>query len=527
MRTNRFHPALAAMLVCLTLTAHAQAPSSAPKIKVIKAGQLLDVTSGKLLRDQVIVVRDGLIESVGAATAVGIPAGAELVDLSAATVLPGLVDTHTHLTSDPTLPPYFGYGVSVPRLALKGAANARVTLLAGITTVRDVGAEGYSDIALRDAINDGDVPGPRILASGPALGITGGHCDDNMLAPEFQHEAEGVANGPVEVRTVVRRNVKYGADVIKYCGTGGVFSKGDTPGAQQYTAEEVTALIDEAHMLGRRVAVHAHGADGIKVAIRAGVDTVEHASLIDDEGLQLAKKAGTWLSMDIYNTDYTQSEGPKRGELEEFLRKDREVAQAQRDNFQKAVKAGIKLTFGTDAGVYRHGDNAKQLAVMVRYGMTSLQALQAATLNGADALGLKGKIGNIAPGYAADIIAVKNDPLADVRALEAVSFVMKAGEVYKEEGLLGTGLWAAGQSSEQERLPFRSGQQPRAQYPAALLLQVLPIPSHVALHPVAQVTWFAQAMKLLRVNDELGVDAGAAQRLVHLLRVQQRYVEVA
>lgn len=423
---------LATLLLCVNLAAYPQASGSSPKIKVIKAGQLLDVASGKVLRDQVIVIRSDLIESVGAAARTRIPEGAEIVDLSGSTVLPGLIDTHTHLTSDPALPPYHDYGLSNPRIALKGAANAKVTLLAGVTTVRDVGAQGYTDIALRDAINDGDVPGPRILASGPALGITGGHCDDNMLAPEFDHQSEGAANGAVEVRTVVRRNIKYGADVIKYCGTGGVFSKGDTPGGQQYTAEEVAALIDEAHMHGRRVAVHAHGADGIKVAIRAGVDTVEHASIIDDEGLQLAKKAGTWLSMDIYNTDYTQSEGPKRGELEEFLRKDREVAQVQRDNFQKAVKAGLKLTFGTDAGVYRHGDNAKQFAVMVRYGMTPLQAIQAATINGADALGLKGKIGVIAPGHAADIIAVKNDPLADVRALEAVHFVMKGGEVYKQ-----------------------------------------------------------------------------------------------
>lgn len=436
-RTMRLDPAflattLAVTLLSVSLPVYSQAPGSPPKIKVIKAGRFLDVASGKMLRDQVIVVRDELIESVAAAANAPFPEGAEIVDLSASTVLPGLIDAHTHLISDPAQPPYHGYGVSIPRLALKGAANARVTLLSGVTTVRDVGADGYSDIALRDAINDGDVPGPRILASGPALGITGGHCDDNMLAPEFQREAAGVANGVVEVRTVVRRNIKYGSDVIKYCGTGGVFSKGDTPGGQQYTAEEVTALIDEAHMHGRRVAVHAHGADGIKVAIRAGVDTVEHASLIDDEGLKLAKQAGTYLSMDIYNTEYTQSEGPKRGELEEFLRKDREVAQVQRDNFRKAVKAGIKLTFATDAGVYRHGDNTKQFAVMVHYGMTPLQAIQAATINGADALGLKGKIGVIAPGYAADIIAVKNDPLADVRALEAVHFVMKGGEVYKQ-----------------------------------------------------------------------------------------------
>ncbi|HEY4368441.1 MAG TPA: amidohydrolase family protein [Steroidobacteraceae bacterium] len=403
------------------------------EIRVIKAGHLIDVVAGKVLADQVIVIDGDRMTAVGPAGSVAIPAGAKVIDLSSSTVLPGLIDVHTHLTSDPTEPPYHGFGVSYPRAALKGAANARATLLAGVTTVRDVGASGYTDIALRDAINDGDVPGPRILASGPALGITGGHCDDNLLAPEFKYESDGVANGAEGVREAVRRNVKYGADVIKYCGTGGVFSKGDTPGEQQYTAEEVAALINEAHMRGRRVAVHAHGAEGIKVAIRAGVDTVEHASLIDDEGLQLAKKAGTWLSMDIYNTDYTQSEGPKRGELEEFLRKDREVGETQRENFRKAVKAGVKLTLGTDAGVYPHGDNPKQLAIMVRYGMTPMQALQAATLTGADAIGWKGKVGAIAAGHYADIIAVKADPLADIRVLEKVQFVMKGGEVYKQQ----------------------------------------------------------------------------------------------
>jgi imidazolonepropionase-like amidohydrolase len=420
-------------LVAVWLAASSHAASDdAPAVQAIKAGRLLDVTAGKMLSDQVIVIRGNQITAVGPAATVKVPAGAAVIDLSKRTVLPGLIDTHTHLTSEPTTPPYAGYGISAPRAALKGAANARVTLLAGVTTVRNVGADAFTDVALRDAINDGDVPGPRMLVSGPSLGITGGHCDDNLLAPEFKYESMGVADGVEGVRRAVRRNVKYGVDVIKYCGTGGVFSKGDTPGGQQYTAAEATALVDEAHMHGRRVAVHAHGADGIKVGIRAGVDSVEHASLIDDEGLQLAKQAGTYLSMDIYNTEYTQAEGPKRGELEEFLRKDREIAEVQRQNFAKAVRLGVKLTFGTDSGVYRHGDNAKQLATMVRYGMTPLQALQAATLSSADALGLKGKTGNIAVGHFADIIAVDADPTADVRTVEKVSFVMKDGRVYKQ-----------------------------------------------------------------------------------------------
>jgi imidazolonepropionase-like amidohydrolase len=426
----RMFLAIAGLTACL-LAGTAQAVEST--VSVIRAGHLIDVTNGKVLGGQVIVVREGRIEAVGSADSVAIPAGAKIIDLTSYTVLPGLIDTHTHITSDPTLPPYAGYGLSVPRMALKGAAFAQRTLLAGVTTIRDVGASGFSDVAVRDAINDGEIPGPRMLVSGPALGITGGHCDNNLLAPEYNEVSDGVADGIVGVRHAVRRNVKYGVDVIKFCGTGGVFSKGDTPGAQQYTFQEMQALIDEAHMAGRKVAVHAHGAEGIKSAIRAGVDTVEHASLIDDEGLQLAKKGGIYLSMDIYNSDYTQSEGPKRGELEEFLRKDREIADAQRQNFSKAVRLGVKLTMGTDAGVYPHGDNPKQLAYMVRYGMTPMQAIQAATLHGADALGLKNQTGALATGLAADIIAVKRDPLEDIRALEQVDFVMKGGQVYKQQ----------------------------------------------------------------------------------------------
>jgi imidazolonepropionase-like amidohydrolase len=419
------------LTVALTSACAAQSTAEQPSLVAIRAGKLIDVKAARVLQDQTILIRGERIEAIGSRATVAIPAEAKVIDLSAYTVLPGLIDAHTHVTVDPTMPPYHAYGVSIPRASLIGAGNARRTLLSGVTTIRDVGSEAFIDVALRDAISAGDIPGPRILASGPSLGITGGHCDDNMLAPEFKYSAEGVADGVDGVRRAVRRNVKYGVDLIKYCGTGGVFSKGTRVGAQQYTAEEVAALIDEAHMHGRKVAVHAHGAAGIKVAIRAGVDTVEHASLIDEEGLRLAKEAGTYLSMDIYNSEYTQSEGPKRGELEEFLRKDRDIAAIQRENFRKAVKLGIKIIMGTDTGVHRHEDAPKQLGFMVKYGMTPMQAMRAATLIGAEALGLTVEVGQLAPGHYADVIAVKGDPTQDVTLLENVSFVMKGGEIAK------------------------------------------------------------------------------------------------
>ena len=429
---RRVFAAVAACAIPTVFAADVPPTVTPAPVTAIKAGKLIDVATGRVRNDQVIIVQGGKISAVGAAGVTAVPPGATVIDLSSKTVLPGLIDTHTHVTGDPTLPPYYGYGISVPREALMGARFGRETLLSGVTTIRNVGAGGYSDVALRDAINAGDVIGPRILASGPPLGITGGHCDSNMLAPEYNDRGEGVADGVDAVRAMVRRNVKYGVDVIKYCGTGGVFSKGTRVGAQQYTPEEVAAIVDEAHMHGRKVAVHAHGANGIKVALKAGVDTIEHASLIDQEGLDLAKKTGAFLSMDIFNTEYTQSEGPKRGEMEEFLRKDREVAQAQRDNFQKAVQMGIKLTMGTDTGVHPHKDAPKQLAYMVQYGMTPMQAIQAATKVGAEALGIEAEVGQVAPGYSADIVAVTRDPLTDIHALDAVEFVMKQGTVYKQ-----------------------------------------------------------------------------------------------
>jgi imidazolonepropionase-like amidohydrolase len=405
----------------------------AAQLVAIKAGHVLDVDTGRVLHEQVILVDGERISAVGAAASTAIPAGALVIDLSTATVLPGLIDAHTHLTSNPRLQGYLALSRSDMRSALYGVRAARETLNAGFTTVRDVGSSGYGDIALRDAINDGDTPGPRMLAAGYALGIMGGHCDNNLLAPEYKDVGNGVADGPWAARAKVREMAKYGADVIKICATGGVLSKGDTAGAQQYTLEEMQAIVQEAHKLGRKVAAHAHGASGISDAIRAGVDSVEHASLIDAEGIRLAKEKGTWLVMDIYNDDYILSEGEKVGFLPEALAKEKELGQLQRDNFRKAYAAGAKMAFGSDAGVYPHGDNGKQFYYMVKYGMTPMAAVQAATINAADLLGMKDKVGSIKAGKLADIIAVSGDPMADISALAKVRFVMKGGAVVKAQ----------------------------------------------------------------------------------------------
>jgi len=311
--------------------------------------------------------------------------------------------------------------------------NARKTLEAGFTSLRNVGADGYADVALRDAINDGEMAGPRLQVSGPALGITGGHCDENLLPSEYRHRSLGVADGPWAVRAKVREVIKYGADLIKFCATGGVLSKGDDVGVQQYELEEMRAIVDEAHKLGRKVAAHAHGTAGIKAAIQAGVDSIEHASLIDDEGVRLARERGTFLAIDIYNDTFILSKGAEMGMLPESLEKERQIGQLQRDNFRRAHRGGARIAFGTDGGVYPHGDNALQFAYMVQYGMTPLEAIQAATLNAAELMGWQDRVGALEPGYFADLIAVEGDPLVDVTSLERVRFVMKGGKIYRDE----------------------------------------------------------------------------------------------
>jgi imidazolonepropionase-like amidohydrolase len=399
---------------------------------VVHAGHLLDVKTGKLLADQTLVIEDGRIVSAGAAAEAKLPADAVRIELPDATVLPGLIDAHTHLTMDPN----FGYqelGISVARETLIGAKNARLTLLAGFTTVRNVGADGFSDVALRDAINAGDVPGPRMLVSGPAMGITGGHCDNNLLPYEYHAVGDGVADGIAAVQHKVRENIRYGADLIKICATGGVLSKGDDPQASQYTLEEMKAIVADAHRLGRKVAAHAHGAQGILWASEAGVDSIEHGSYIDDAAIAEMKKNGTYLVPTLYLADWFL-ENAERNHIPDFyLSKAKAVMPIARKNVAHAFASGVKVAFGTDAAVYPHGLNAHEFAVMVKLGLTPLQAIQSATVNGADLLGWVGKVGSLEPGAWADIVAVDGDPLKDVTSLEHVKFVMKGGEVVKNE----------------------------------------------------------------------------------------------
>ena len=409
-----------------------QAAAQTPRQVAVHAGHLLDVKTGRILSDQLVVVEDGKITSTGPAAEVKAPAGAVRIELPNATLLPGLIDAHTHLTFDPK----FGYerlAISVPREALIGAKNARLTLLAGFTTVRNVGASDFTDVALRDAINAGDVPGPRMLVSGPALSITGGHCDNNMLPFEYHATEDGVADGIAAVQHKVRENIKYGSDLIKVCATGGVLSLGDNPQASQYTLEEMKAIVADAHRLGRKVAAHAHGAEGIRWAAEAGVDSVEHGSYIDDAGIAAMKEHGTYLVPTLYIGDWMIDNAEATHMPAPLLAKAKEVIPAARRNIAHAFASGVKVAFGTDAAVYPHGLNAHEFAVMVKLGLTPLQAIQAATLNAADLLGWSGKVGTLEPGAWADVIAVDGDPIKDVTTLEHVKFVMKGGEVVKND----------------------------------------------------------------------------------------------
>ncbi len=402
------------------------------KTLYVSADAMVDVKNGKLVKSPVLVIENDTIVKIVKQGKVDIPVEADHLDLQGQTLLPGFMDMHVHLTSDPTKHGYKRLSSSIPRQALFGVTSAKKTLMAGFTTVRNLGATGYADIALRDAINDGDVIGPRMFVAGPSLSITGGHCDNNLLPPEFKVTATGVANGPWAVRQKVRENIKYGADVIKFCATGGVLSKGTKVGAQQFSQEEMNAIVSEANLRGLVSAAHAHGTEGIKAAIKAGVTTVEHASFLDKEAIKLAKKYGTYFSMDIYTTEYILSEGEKAGILQESLDKERVVGGKQRESFRQAVKAGVKMVFGSDAGVYPHGDNGQQFSRMVQFGMTPMQAIQAGTINPATMLKIDGKLGSLSEGKLADIVAVKGNPLEDMLLLADVSVVIKDGKIVKQ-----------------------------------------------------------------------------------------------
>ncbi len=416
----------------LTPTAGAQAP--APKRMIIRAGRVLDVRTGQFRANQAIVIEGEKIAQIAPSSDVKAAAADTVIDLPDATLLPGLIDMHTHLTFELTSLGYQGLGISTSREALHGARNAKKTLEAGFTTARNLGARDYADIALRDAINDGDVIGPRIVASGPALGITGGHCDGNLLPPAFHFEGgSGVADGVEAVQHKVREVIKYGADVIKICATGGVLSKGDDPNASQFTLEEMKAIVADAHRLGRRVAAHAHGAEGVRWASEAGVDSIEHGHLMDDAAIATLKKNGTYLVPTIFLTEYMQ-EHLEHSDVPEFSKKKmRDVMAAAQQNIRKAFAAGVKVALGTDAAVYPHGLNAGEFHVYVKLGMTPLAAIQAGTINAADLLGWNDRAGALEPGKWADVIAVDGDPTKDVTILEHVKFVMKGGAVYKNE----------------------------------------------------------------------------------------------
>jgi imidazolonepropionase-like amidohydrolase len=408
------------------------AGGTAQAATVVTAAHLFDPAKGTTLDSPVLVIGDdGRVASLvtGSNARPNIPAGARRVDLGNVTILPGLIDMHVHLTSDPTLSGYKGLEFTDNFWTVIGVASAKRTVEAGFTTVRNVGASNYDDVALKQGIDRGNIPGPRIVPATYALGVTGGHCDSTEFPPSVKVPSPGIANSPDEFRGLVRTVRKYGAEVIKVCMTGGVFSKTDTVGGQQLSFEEIKAIVDEAHMLGLRVAAHAHGADGINDAIRAGVDTIEHASLADEESFKLAKAKGAWFSMDIYNDDYILAEGARNGVFAESLAKEKAIGLKQRQTFKAAHAAGVKMVFGTDGGVYPNGNNALQFAKMVEWGMTPAEAIRAATSDAAIALNRADDVGQLTPGHYGDIVAVAGDPARDVRLLEHPVWVLKGGEI--------------------------------------------------------------------------------------------------
>jgi len=408
------------------------------QVVAVKAGKLVDPESGGVTKDEVILIRDGKVDAIG--QKLPIPTNAQIVDLSSETVLPGLIDCHTHLADGArgeNADPVAIFRKTAAQYALESVPNAKVTLESGFTTVRDVGTyRALTDVALRDAINNGYIVGPRMFVAGAYVTITGGAGADTGLSPDIQLPWDmhyGEANGPWAVRQVIRKLAHDGVDHIKILSSGAVLTHGSNPNSQEFTLEELQAAVDEASHFGLRVESHAHSPQGIKNAILAGVASVEHATMIDDEGIGLAKLHGTYLDMDVYDEECIQEEGRKGQMPKDFLDHDAQLGQIQRENFRKAVNAGVKMSFGTDAGVCPYGTSAKQFAMMVRYGMTPMQAIQAATINAADLLGKRDLLGSLKPGKYADLVATRGDPLTDVSILERVDFVMKQGKVYKQK----------------------------------------------------------------------------------------------
>ncbi len=428
---------MAAALMGLSNAALAQQPASQEPVTAIRAGHVVDVENGRVLDKQTILLRGKRIEAIGGD--LKIPSGAKVIDLGSKTLLPGLIDCHTHLADgehasndDPTMQ----LKRSASQVVLESVPNARMTLEMGFTTVRDVGVyRALNDIALRDAINRGYIVGPRMFVAGAYITISGGagamtgYAPDIRLPWDFNY---GEANSPWEVRQKVRQLVHDGADLIKVLSSGAVLTHGSNPNAQEFTPEELQAAVSEAGNFGLRVAAHAHNAQGIKNAIRAGVASVEHATMIDDEGIALAKEHGTYLDMDIYDEECIQAAGKENHLPADFLEHDRGLGELHRQNFRKAVKAGVKMSFGTDAGVCPYNVAVNQFAFMVKYGMTPMQAIQSATINAADLIGKPGEFGSLRAGKFADIVAVDGDPIADIHQLEHVTFVMKEGVVYKQ-----------------------------------------------------------------------------------------------
>jgi len=416
--------------IVLALTMALATPAAAETVAISAAG-MVDVVSGKRVERPLVIVTDGRISAVGTQGSLAIPAGAKRIDLGSKTLLPGLIDMHVRLTSLAEVGGYNGFKYTDSFWSAVSVGNARKTIEAGFTTVRNVGADQFQDVGLKEAVDGGWAVGPRIVPATYAIGATGGHCDSNALPPQYDRQEASVINSPDEARAKVRWLHKYGAEVIKICATGGVFSLGDSVGGQQLTFEEMKAIADEAHMLHLKVAAHAHGDEGIRTAILAGIDTIEHCSLASDETIKLAAQRKTWFSMDIYNDDYILATGTSNGTEQESLDKEKEIGLKQRQTFQRAVRGGVQMVFGSDAGVYPHGDNGRQFAKMVEWGMTPIQAIQAATVNAAQALGREADVGAIAVGRYGDMIAVDGDPLANVRELEHVAVVIKGGEVVK------------------------------------------------------------------------------------------------